>query len=113
MLEFRDNLQLQVEEKDVLCTYRTDETIRTNKGYICKKPYHHYVHIFIYYKATHCKTHVIHKMVENFITAAAQEAVWLRNVMKGLNEIPSTVVHEDNQSVITIAKNPQYHSRTN
>ena len=47
------------------------------------------------------------------LAAAAQEAVWLRSVMKGLNkEIPPTVIHEDNQSAIAIAKNPQFHSRT-
>ena len=47
------------------------------------------------------------------LAAAAQEAVWLRNVMKGLSEkMPPTVIHEDNQSAIAIAKNPQFHSRT-
>ena len=47
------------------------------------------------------------------LATAAQEAVWLRIVMKGLNEeISPTVIHEDNQSAIAIAKNPQFHSRT-
>ncbi len=47
------------------------------------------------------------------LAAAAQEAVWLRNVMKELREkLPATVIHEDNQSAIAIAKNPQFHGRT-
>ena len=37
------------------------------------------------------------------LSAAAHEAVWLRSVMKGLiEEIPPTVIHEDNQSAILL-----------
>ena len=40
--------------------------------------------------------------------------MWLRNLVKGLtcSEMPPTIIHEDNQSAIAIAKNPQFHGRT-
>ena len=47
------------------------------------------------------------------LAAAAQEVVWLRHLMRGLGmSTPPTVIHEDNQSAIAIAKNPQFHGRT-
>ena len=47
------------------------------------------------------------------LSAAAQEAVWLQNLMLGLGlKISPTVINEDNQSAIAIAKNPQFHGRT-
>ena len=45
---------------------------------------------------------------------AAQEAVWLRELTNDLNnEVLSspTVVFEDNQATIKMAKNSQYHGR--
>ena len=48
------------------------------------------------------------------LAAAAQEAVWIQNVLKGLSESVSQTctIHEDNQSAIAIARNPQFHGRT-
>lgn len=48
------------------------------------------------------------------LSSAAQEAVWLRELMTELirKPIKSTVIYEDNQSAICVAKNPQFHGRT-
>ena len=45
---------------------------------------------------------------------AAQEAVWLRNLLSdvGLPQPTATIVHEDNQGAIALAKNPKDHPRT-
>ena len=45
--------------------------------------------------------------------SAAQEAIWIRQLNLELNHPPSnaTVIQEDNQSAIAIAKNPQFHGR--
>ena len=47
------------------------------------------------------------------LASAAQEAIWLRQLNSELNHPSSsaTVIHEDNQSAISIAKNPQFHGR--
>ena len=42
---------------------------------------------------------------------AAQEGIWLRRLLSDLG-MKSTVILEDNQGVIAIAKNPVDHSRT-
>ena len=48
------------------------------------------------------------------LSSAAQEAVWMRELVSDLGNSPinSTVIFEDNQSAISMAKNPQYHGRT-
>ena len=48
------------------------------------------------------------------LSSAAQEAVWMRELVSDLGNSPinSTVIFEDNQSAISMAKNPQYHRRT-
>ena len=48
------------------------------------------------------------------LSNAAQEVIWLRNMLGefGCPQLEPTVLHEDNQSAITISKNPQFHSRT-
>ena len=48
------------------------------------------------------------------VSAATQEAVWLRRLLAGLQALPvePTVIMEDNQSVIAIARNPILHART-
>ena len=45
---------------------------------------------------------------------ATQEAKWMRQLLKDLQSklTEPTVLHEDNQSAICIAQNPQYHSKT-
>ena len=48
------------------------------------------------------------------LSAATQEAVWLRKLLSDI-EAPSdipTVINEDNQRTIAIAKNPVSHNRT-
>ena len=42
---------------------------------------------------------------------AAQEAVWVRQLMTDLRSSPeeATRIYEDNQSAICLAKNPQFH----
>ena len=44
------------------------------------------------------------------LTSAAQEAVWMQRLQNDLNEasVKSTLIYEDNQSTICMAKNPQY-----
>ena len=48
------------------------------------------------------------------LSSAAQVAVWLRELCKDLNsELTNpTVIFEDNQAAIKMAKNPQYHGRS-
>ena len=47
------------------------------------------------------------------LASAAQEAVWLRQLLSDLNVKPAspTLIFEDNQASICLAKNPQYHGR--
>ena len=47
-------------------------------------------------------------------TSAVQEAIWLRELTTELVKEPtkSTVIYEDNQSAISMARNPQFHGRT-
>ena len=47
------------------------------------------------------------------LASATQEAIWLRKLNCELSHPPSnaTVIYEDNQSAIAIAKNPQFHDR--
>ena len=48
------------------------------------------------------------------LSSAAQEAIWIRQLTKDLQNGPtrSTVIYEDNQSAICMAKNPQFRGRT-
>ena len=48
------------------------------------------------------------------LSTAVQETVWLRKLLKdfGAEENQPTVIMEDNQGAICIAKNPVAHSRT-
>ena len=48
------------------------------------------------------------------LASAAQEAMWLRQLTIDLKNEPvsATVIFEDNQSAICIAKNPQFHGRS-
>lgn len=45
---------------------------------------------------------------------AAKEAVWLRQLLThvGIPQENPTIIHEDNQGAIALAKNPQHHNRT-
>jgi hypothetical protein len=46
-------------------------------------------------------------------SAAVQEAVYLRGVLKELGQrLGPTLLREDNQGCIALAKNPVYHART-
>lgn len=47
------------------------------------------------------------------LASAAQEAVWLRQLLTDLRSKPeeATKIYEDNQSAIYLAKNPQFHGR--
>ena len=47
------------------------------------------------------------------LASAAQEAVWMQCLQNDLNEdsVKSTLIYEDNQSTICMAKNPQYHGQ--
>ena len=47
------------------------------------------------------------------LASAAQEAVWMQRLQNDVNEasVKSTLIYEDNQSTICMAKNPQYHGR--
>ena len=47
------------------------------------------------------------------LTSAAQEAVWMRQLSKDMKTdvCEPTVIFEDNQSAICMAKNPQFHGR--
>ena len=48
------------------------------------------------------------------LASAAQEAIWLRQLTADLNsrQPGATIIFEDNQSAISMAKNPQFHGRT-
>ena len=50
------------------------------------------------------------------LTQAAKETIWLRQLMSELGFQTTirkpTIVYEDNQSAIALAKNPVYHART-
>ena len=49
------------------------------------------------------------------LSVATQEAMWLRQPMMELQnekELPPTVLWEDNQGAIALAKNPVFHKRT-
>ena len=49
------------------------------------------------------------------LSVATQEAMWLRQLMMELQnekELPPTVLWEDNQGAIALAKNPVFHKRT-
>lgn len=48
------------------------------------------------------------------LASAAQEALWLRQLTTDLKHEPAaaTVIFEDNQSTISMAKNPQFHGRS-
>ncbi|OWY94959.1 RxLR effector protein [Phytophthora megakarya] len=46
--------------------------------------------------------------------SATQETVWLRLLLKdlGYNDQDATLIYQDNQGCIALAKNPVYHART-
>ena len=50
------------------------------------------------------------------LASAAQEAIWMQKLMLELGQqedgIRPTIVYEDNQSAISMSKNPQFHGRT-
>ena len=48
------------------------------------------------------------------LSSAAQEAVWLQELIGDINDRPASPVEifEDNQAAINIAKHPQFHGRT-
>jgi len=48
------------------------------------------------------------------VSAAAQEAVWLRRLLTDLKALPEspTIIMEDNQGAMALAKNPVAHART-
>ena len=50
------------------------------------------------------------------LASAAQEAIWMQKLMLELGQqedgIRPTIIYEDNQSAISISKNPQFHGRT-
>ena len=48
------------------------------------------------------------------LAAAAQEAIWLRQLTTDLKNGPvgATMIFEDNQAAISMAKNPQFHGRS-
>ena len=45
------------------------------------------------------------------LASAAQEAIWIQQVISDMTSEPRKPVHinEDNQSAISMTKNPQYH----
>ena len=47
------------------------------------------------------------------LASAAQEAIWIQQVLSDMTSEPTKPVHinEDNQSAISMTKNPQYHGR--
>ena len=47
------------------------------------------------------------------LSNAAQESVWMRRLNSELENAPEgpTIILEDNQSAIAMAKNPQFHGR--
>ena len=48
------------------------------------------------------------------LSTATQEATWMRKLLEDLHaeQIEPTVIYADNQPAISIAQNPQYHSKT-
>ena len=48
------------------------------------------------------------------LSTATQEALWLRRLLSEIKAIPAapTVIKEDNQGIIAVAKNPILHART-
>ena len=48
------------------------------------------------------------------LASAAQEPLWLQELLADLKkeDLKSITIYEDNQSVISMAKNPQFHGRT-
>ena len=48
------------------------------------------------------------------LSVATQEAIWLRQLQEalGVTESGPTLIHEDNQGAISMAKNPVLHKRT-
>lgn len=48
------------------------------------------------------------------LTSAAQEAVWLRQLISELEQQTEKkmIIYEDNQSTICLSKNPQFHGRS-
>ena len=48
------------------------------------------------------------------LSGAAQESLWLQQLLADLKkeEAKSMVIYEDNQSAISMARNPQFHGRT-
>ena len=47
------------------------------------------------------------------LSVATQEAVWLRQLQEelGVTEAGPTLIYEDNQGAISMAKNPVFHKR--
>ena len=47
------------------------------------------------------------------LSGAAQECIWLRQLLSDLGKPPTgpTTLYEDNQSTINMTKNPQFHGR--
>ena len=48
------------------------------------------------------------------LTQATKEAIWIRTFLNelGFNQDDATVIYEDNQSCIALARNPIHHART-
>ena len=48
------------------------------------------------------------------MSVAAQEAIWLRHILKeiGYEQGGSSLIYSDNQSAISLVKNPVFHQRT-
>ena len=48
------------------------------------------------------------------LSVATQEAIWLRQLQEelGMKDAGQTLIYEDNQGAISMAKNPVFHKRT-
>ena len=48
------------------------------------------------------------------LSVATQEAIWLRQLQEelGMKDAGPTLIYEDNQGAISMAKNPVFHKRT-
>lgn len=48
------------------------------------------------------------------LASTAQELLWLQQLLAGLQKEPAKpmIIFEDNQSAISMAKNPQFHGRS-
>ena len=49
------------------------------------------------------------------LSSATQEVIWIRRLLESIgaaSEDGPTIIHEDNQGAIALAKNPVSHSRT-